>query len=100
MNEMIIDEIYSFKLHSSEEVVAKVVDVFDSYVVITNPMSLGSGEKGIGFIHSMITHDTEKPVVLNRSSYSIVAPTDEAIKSKYIEGTTGIKVPGKKVILG
>ena len=37
---------------------------------------------------------------LNISSVAIIADTAEPVKVKYIEATTGIKVPEKSIVLG
>jgi len=38
--------------------------------------------------------------VININSVSLYALTEESVKFKYIEATTGIKIPEKKIILG
>jgi hypothetical protein len=38
--------------------------------------------------------------MLNTKSISIVAATDDNVKLKYLEATTGLKIPEKKLILG
>jgi hypothetical protein len=49
---------------------------------------------------SMFTADTKENIRLNTNSIAIIAETEDAVKTKYIEATTGIKVPSKKLILG
>jgi hypothetical protein len=48
----------------------------------------------------MFTADPDAEIMLNSNSVSIYALTDDSVKMKYIEATTGIKVPEKKLILG
>jgi hypothetical protein len=48
----------------------------------------------------MFTADPEAKITLNTNSVSIYAPTEDSVKMKYIEATTGITVPDKKIILG
>lgn len=95
------DEIYTFKLNSGEELVAKVKEVKDDHVLIVDPVSIGPGPNGgLGLVPSLFTYDTAKLVRLNNSNYCLLAHTDENIKAKYIEATTGIQVGSKKVLLG
>jgi len=94
------DETYTFKLNSGEELVAKVVDVKDNYIVVTTPVSVAPGPNGMGLMPSLFTNDQRGNVRLNTNSISLVADTEEAVKMKYIEATTGITVPSKKMILG
>lgn len=96
-----IDTIYTFKLNSGEELVAKVVELHDAYIVISEPVSIGpSPNGGLGLVPSMFTYNNRENVRLNTSSIALVAATDENVKTKYIEATTGLQVPNKKVILG
>ena len=94
-------ETYSFKLNSGEELIAKLVGMQDNYYVISEPVSVGPSPKGgLGLVPSMFTINVGSEVRLNINSIALVAETDESVKMKYIEATTGIKVPDKKVILG
>jgi len=50
-------------------------------------------------VPSVFTADPKGKFMLNTKSISIVAATDDNVKLKYLEATTGIKVPEKKLIL-
>jgi hypothetical protein len=93
-------ETYTFKLNSGEELVAKVVEVSLLYLIVTTPVSVAPGPQGLGLMPSLFTNDQRGNVRLNTSSIALVAETEEAVKMKYIEATTGISVPSKKMILG
>ena len=55
----------------------------------------------MGLIPSLFTADHEKNITLNTNNVALYGETDTAIRSKYIEATTGIATPTqKKVILG
>lgn len=99
---MNIGEVYTFKLNSGEEVVAKIIEINSdkNEVIISNPVSIAPNQKGIGLMPSMFTADPDSNVKLNTNSVSIIAPTEDSVKLKYIEATTGITVPDKKLILG
>lgn len=93
--------IYTFKLNSGEELVAKVIDVMDTHYIISEPVSIGpSPQGGLGLVPSMFTYNNRENVRLNTSSLALVAETDDNVKTKYIEATTGLQVPGKKVLIG
>jgi len=92
---------YSFKLNSGEEVVAKLLQIENGYYLISDPVSIGPNPNGgLGLVPSMFTVNMHSNVRLNTNSVALVAETDDTVKMKYIEATTGIKVPDKKVILG
>jgi hypothetical protein len=48
----------------------------------------------------LFTADPKEEIRLNTNSVSLVSKTDDSVKMKYLEATTGIKVPEKKLILG
>ena len=92
---------YSFKLNSGEEVVAKLIKIEDGFYLISDPVSIGPNPNGgLGLVPSMFTVNMHSNVRLNTNSVALIADTDDTVKTKYIEATTGIKVPDKKVILG
>lgn len=96
-----VENTYSFKLNSGEELVAKLVSVEEGFYIISDPVSIGPNPNGgIGLVPSMFTVNTRSTVRLNTNSIALVADTDDTVKTKYIEATTGLKVPDKKVILG
>jgi hypothetical protein len=97
---MEIGKVYTFKLNSGEEMIAKVVDAGDGYAMLQDPVSVAPGPQGMGLVPSMFTADPDKNPRLNMSCVAIHSLTDENVRMKYIEATTGIKVPDKKILVG
>ena len=62
---------------------------------------MAPGNGGVQLIPSAFTMDLDKLVRLNISAVTMIFETNEAIKTHYIEATTGIKtLDKKKIILG
>jgi len=97
---MEIGKVYTFKLNSGEEMIAKVVDAGEGYAMLQDPVSVAPGPQGMGLVPSMFTADPEKNSRLNMNCVAISALTDESVRMKYIEATTGIKVPEKRILVG
>ena len=95
-----VDSIYTFKLNSGEEVVAKVVADNGDTITITDPVSIAPTQQGMGLVPSLFTNKMHGNVTLNTKNVSLFGETDDSVKTKYIEATTGLKVPDKKVIMG
>ena len=94
-------KVYTFKLNSGEEVIAKVSSICEeNYVELVDPVSVAPGPQGMGLVPSMFTADPDKGVRLNMNCVAIHAQTDDSVRMKYIEATTGIKVPEKKIVMG
>ena len=96
------NHVYTFKRNSGEELIARVEkQEFNSeWLTISDPVSVAPGPQGMGLVPSMFTADIKREIQLNINSISLYAYAEDAVKMKYIEATTGIKVPDKKLILG
>ena len=93
-------KVYTFKLNSGEEMIAKVLEIGKNNVIITEPVSIAPSQQGMQMIPSMFTAEQRGNVTLNTSAIAFYANTDDNIKDKYIEATTGIKLPDKKIVMG
>jgi len=94
------NQVYTFKMNSGEEMVAKVKHSGGDWITLEEPVSIAPGPQGMGLVPSMFTADPKEEIKLNTNSVSLVSKTDDSVKLKYLEATTGIKVPDKKLILG
>ena len=97
---MELGKVYTIKLNSGEELITKVVEITRDNIIIEEPVSIAPGQQGMQMIPSMFTADPKGKFTLNTNSISLYAETDDNIKMKYLEATTGIKVPEKKIVLG
>ena len=93
------DEIYTFKVVSGEEFVAKIVKIDDGIIVIKSPVSTGMSQQGLQMMPSLLTANMDKDVLLYLHSLVMVTETREDVKSSYIKATTGIDIPPKKSII-
>lgn len=96
-----VGKVYTFKFNSGEEMIAKVnAEVVGNYISVSDPVSVAPSAQGVGLIPSLFTADPAMAVTINTNSIAMYADADDAVKMKYLEATTGIKVPDKKIILG
>lgn len=95
-----INQVYTFKLNSGEELIAKVLAVNSPYITVSEPVSIAPSPQGMGLVPSMFTAEPKENVTINTNSVSLFSLTEDSVKMKYIEATTGIKLPEKKLILG
>lgn len=94
------NQVYTFKLNSGEELIAKVIQSGGDWIILEEPVSIAPSQQGMQMIPSVFTADPKEEFKLNTNSIAIHATTDDSIKMKYLEATTGIKVPEKKIVLG
>ena len=96
-----VGQVYTFKLTSGEELIAKVIQAqSDDQIVIQDPVSVAPGPQGLGLVPSMFTADLDTSIRINTNNITLYALTEDGVKMKYIEATTGIKIPEKKLIIG
>ena len=95
-----INSIYTFKLNSGEELISKVLGVDGDEILIHDPLSVAPGPQGMGLMPGLFTAEPKAEVRLNTKNVAFYALTEANVKAKYIEATTGIKIPSKKLITG
>jgi hypothetical protein len=95
-------QVYTIKLNSGEELITKVtgVDTEHNQLIISEPVSVAPGPQGMGLVPSVFTANPKSEYRLNTSSVALYALTDDTVKDKYTEATTGIQLPEKKLVLG
>lgn len=96
-----VGKVYTFKFNSGEEVVAKVkCEMTGDFIAVEDPVSIAPGPQGMGLVPSLFTADPAQSVTINTNCIAMYCETDDSVRMKYIEATTGIKVPDKKIIMG
>ena len=96
-----VGKVYTFKLNSGEEVIAKYSsEITGDYISVSDPVSVAPGPQGMGLVPSIFTADPKQSVTINTNSIAMYSETEDNVKMKYLEATTGISVPSKKLILG
>ena len=96
-----VGKIYTFKLNSGEELIAKIQnELSGDHINVVNPVSIAPGPQGMGLVPSMFTADPDQSVTINTNSIAMYSETESSVQTKYIQATTGITVPDKKIIMG
>jgi len=80
----------SIKLTSGEEIVTRMEEEKDSYVV-HKPLTLMQGPSGLVLGQWLITSDPLSDVTIPKRSVMVITQTLSDHAKRYIEATTGIK---------
>jgi hypothetical protein len=91
--------IYSFKLLSGEEFIAKVDEVNQTDIHILNPLSITLTAQGPDTLPGMIAGDMSKPMQLNKSAIAVVAHVEEHIKISYEQAINEMQNEKTKQVL-
>lgn len=94
------DEVYSFKLITGEETVARVDKIANNYYLVKQPINAIITAQGLQLMPGLFTANADKLVRLNISSIAMVAVPREDIRSSYLQATTGVMPLNKQIIMG
>jgi len=88
--------VYSLKLTTGEEIIAKSENVLDSWwdspsVIIQNPLTLVQTQQGIGAMPWLGTGETEE-ITIPTTQIIAVAKSKSEVQSMYIKSTSGIDI--------
>jgi len=94
-----LNTVYTIKINSGEELVAKVIEQHQDTITISDPLSIAQTSKGMSLIPSMFTVDPDKEIRINTNSISFYGYTEANTKDQYLAMTAGIQLPDKKIIM-
>lgn len=101
MNVLVKDEIVTIKLVNGEEIVTKIVEIYDDVADISHPISMILGPQGLQMMPCLFSSNPDKNVSINMDMMVMVSEPRDDVRAKYIEATTGIAtVPNKQIITG
>lgn len=94
------NQTYTIKIANGDEIVTRITGEDNSTYMISRPLVVMPSPQGIQMIFGMFTADPEKPVELNKSAVSMIAPSRQEVCDSYTEATTGIKPVTNKILMG
>ena len=98
---LVDDEIYTFKLVTGEEIVAKVKDgVRDDWYEVSKPFTVVPDQTGkVRMVPSALTMELDKSVTINKSAVAMIFDANDSVKKSYEQATSGIIQPKKPTLL-
>ena len=91
-------DVISLKLMSGEEVLGKLVKDDMLAFVLSKPVMLTAGAKGVGLAPYMLTVNPEREFSFNKAAVLSHGPTDQDIAKQYVEQTSGIALSAGTVV--
>ncbi len=92
--------IYTFKLLTGEELVAKVLEINDDHLVVEHPIMTVLSPQGLQMMPGLFSANLDKNVKLNNSSWAMIGETRDDVRDSWIQATTGIAPIRKQIITG
>lgn len=94
------DKIYTFKLNTGEELVARIQQINHDHLVIEHPILTVLSPQGLQMMPGLFSANMDKKVQLNNSSWAMIAETRDDVRDSWIQATTGIAPVRKQIITG
>jgi predicted Mrr-cat superfamily restriction endonuclease len=85
-------DIVSFKIVTTEEIVAKIVEVTSEGYLVNRPCTIIPSQQGIGLMQSLISADINNDILLRNEHVIMHALSIEDIAAHYIRTTTGVQI--------
>ena len=95
-----INNIYTFKLNTGEELIARVVEIAPDHMIIEHPILTVISQQGLQMMPGLFSADLGQNVRLNNASWAMIAETRQDVRDSWIQATTGIAPIRKQIITG
>lgn len=94
------NQIYTLKLVTGDEVVAKITEINGDHLMIEHPIMCVLSPQGLQMMPGLFSANLDKPVRLNNSSWAMIAECRDDVRNSWIQATTGIAPVSKQIITG
>ena len=94
------NNIYTFKLNTGEELIARVVEISPDHTIIEHPILTVISQQGLQMMPGLFSADLGQNVRLNNASWAMIAETRQDVRDSWIQATTGIAPIRKQIITG
>ena len=94
------NNIYTFKLNTGEELIARIVEIAPDHMIIEHPILTVISQQGLQMMPGLISADIGQNVRLNNASWAMIAETRQDVRDSWIQATTGIAPIRKQIITG
>lgn len=95
-----LNAVYTFKLNTGEELVARLREIKDTHLIIEHPILTVISPQGLQMMPGLFSANLEKTVRLNNASWAMIAETRDDVRDSWIQATTGIAPVRKQIITG
>jgi hypothetical protein len=95
-----LDQIYTFKLTTGEELVARLVEILPDHMIIQHPILTVLSPQGLQMMPGLFSANMDQKLRLNTASWAMIAETRDDVRDSWIQATTGIAPVRKQIITG
>jgi len=95
-----VNTVYTFKLNTGEELVAKLTEINQDHLVIQHPILTVLSQQGLQMMPGLFSAKMEQEIRLNNTSWAMIAETRDDVRDSWTQATTGIAPVRKQIITG
>lgn len=91
------NDVIAMKLVTSEEVIAKVLDINDKQIIVSKPLAMtlmptNNGGANVAFVPWSLAMDESEKVTFERSSIVATYKARKEAQATYVQQTTGLTI--------
>jgi hypothetical protein len=87
------NDIVSMKLGSGEEIIAKVVEDGDKFLIVSKPVTLVVTQHGAAMTQFMMTQDISLTAQITKSQIVSIALSGKTAQEQYLKTITSLQTP-------
>lgn len=85
-------DVVSIKTIASEEIVGRLVEETDTYIILNKPLAFMMGPQGLGLVPYMFSAPQDAKIKVKDSAIASIVKTEQAVAKQYTQQTSGIMV--------
>ena len=93
-------ELYTFKLVTGEELIARLVNIGPEFYELESPIGVVLSPQGLQMVPSLFSSIQDRNVLLNKNACAMMGEPREDVNHGWIQATTGIAPVTRKIITG
>ena len=97
---LIVNTVYTFKLNTGEELVARLLEMHPDHMIIQHPILTVLSPQGLQMMPGLFSANMDQLLRLNNASWAMIAETRDDVRDSWIQATTGITPVRKQIITG
>jgi len=85
-------DVVSIKTIASEEIVGRLVEETETYIILNKPLAFMMGPQGLGLVPYMFSAPQDAKIKVKDSAIASIVKTEQAVAKQYTQQTSGIMV--------
>lgn len=87
-----LNDVISIKTIASEEIVGRLVEETETYIILNKPLAFMMGPQGLGLVPYMFSAPQDAKIKIKGIAIASIVKTDSTIAKQYTQQTSGLVI--------